>query len=192
MRAHLMLSALLLASAASLPAAAQSKSKKAAPAPAPAPAPEAPRKIDWDGEWALLPGESTELAPAIQEHVKDLNFFLKKLWQKKLEKACQLYPSLFILSGDNMSITYGKERPVVTPMDGGAQDWTRSDDEKFQATFQKETGRFTQTLAGDGYKMSYTYSMRMDGNTLAVQASYVNAKCPAGDFSYRMVFKRKG
>ncbi|HJU83866.1 MAG TPA: hypothetical protein VJ600_06625 [Holophagaceae bacterium] len=194
MRATLILSALLLASAAASPLAAQVRSKKAAPkaAPAPAPAPEAPRKIDWDGEWTLVPSESTELGPAIQEHVKDLNFFLKKMWQKKLEKACHSYPNLFILSGENMSITYGKERPVVTPSAGGSNDWVRSDDEKFQASMVKEVGRFTQTLEGDGYKLSHTYSMRLDGNTIAMEVSYVNPKCPAGDFSYRLVFKRKG
>ncbi len=193
MRATLILSALLLAS----PLAAQAKAKKAAPkaasAPAPAPAPEAPKKIDWDGDWAMVPGDSTDLGPAIDEHVKDLNFFLKKLWKKKIEKACKNYTSLFILSGENMSIGYSKdESPVVTPGDGGAKEWTRSDGEKFQASMVKESGRFTQTLDGDGYKLSHTYSMRPDGNTMAMQVSYINPKCPAGDFSYRLVFKRKG
>jgi hypothetical protein len=192
MRATLVLSAVLLA----LPLSAQSKAKKPAPkaaAPAPAPAPEAPKKIDWDGDWAMVPGESTELAPAIDEHVKDLNFFLKKLWKKKLTNACAAYPGLFILSGENMSISYSKtESPVVTPGDGGMKEWKRSDGEEFKASLTKETGRFTQTLEGDGYKLAHTCSMRPDGNTLVMDVSYVNPKCPAGDFSYRLVFKRKG
>jgi hypothetical protein len=47
----------------------------------------------------------------------------------------------------------------------------------------------TQTLTGDGCVMKYVYSMRKDGNSMAVQVTYSHPKLD-NPFSYKLVYKR--
>ena len=173
----------LLALALGLPACAQSK--KAAPPPETA-AKEA--KIKWDGEWTLIPGESDQLDPKIEEHVKDQNFAMKVYWKKKLKNACPFPQALDILSGAEFSVTLGRERPAESSPDGTASQWKRSDGETFQVTLRKDGPRMTQTFQGDGYSLTHVYSMRRDGNTLALQITYAHPKLDA--FTYKLVYKR--
>jgi hypothetical protein len=175
---------LLLPCLLALPSPAQ----KAKPAPvASAPAKEA--KIDWDGEWSLHAAQSDKLDEQIEAHLKDQNFAMKLFWKKKLQSACQPFSKLDILAGDGFSVTMGKERPIDTPADGTEADWKRSDDEKFKATLTRNGPTMIQTLAGDGYTLKYVYSMRKDGNSLALQVTYTHPRLD-NPFSYKLVFKR--
>lgn len=178
MRSHLLLACLLV-----LPLAAQ-KTK-----PGPAKEAEAPRKVDWDGEWSLVAAKSDNLEERIDEHVKDLNFALRLFWKKKLQNACRSFDKLDILAGENFTVTMGKERPIDTPADGTVSEWKRSDDEAFKATLTQDGPTMIQTLQGDGYTMKYVYSMRKDGESMAVQVTYTHPKLD-NPFSYKMVFKR--
>jgi hypothetical protein len=171
------LSTLLLLS----PAFAQSKK--------PAPAKESEAKINWDGEWTLIPDESDKPEPMIEEHLKDQNFAMKIYWKKKLKSACQTPQMLDILYGaDGFSVTVGKERPAESAPDGTASEWKRSDGETFQVTLRKDGPRMTQTFQGDGYSLAHVYSMRKDGRSLALQVTYTHPKL--NPFSYKLVFKR--
>lgn len=163
------------------PAFAQSK--KAAPAQ------ETEAKIKWDGEWTLIPDDSDKLEPLIEEHVKDQNFAMKVYWKKKLKSACQSPQALDILySGAEFSVTFGRERPVESAADGTASAWKRADGEEFQVTLRKDGPRMTQTFQGSGYTLTNVYSMRKDGNTLALQVTYTHPKLNA--MSYKLVYKR--
>jgi len=146
-------------------------------------------KVDWDGDWALAVSQSDKLDERIDEHVKDLNFALRLFWKKKLQGACRPFNKLDILAGDSFSVTMGKERPIDTPADGTESDWKRSDDTVFKATFSKDGPTMVQTIAGDGYTLKYVYSMRKDGNSLALQVTYTHPKLD-NPFSYKLVFKR--
>jgi hypothetical protein len=167
-----------------LPAAAQKP--KSTPKAA-EPAREA--KIDWDGEWMLHAAQSDKVDEQIDAHVKDLNFAMKLIWKKKLQSACRGFNKLDILAGDTFSVTMGKERPVDTPADGTESDWKRSDDVVFKATLTKEGPTMIQTLTGDGYTLKHIYSMRKDGNSLALQVTYSHPKLD-NPFTYKLVFKR--
>ena len=146
-------------------------------------------KINWDGEWTLIPDESDKLEPMIDEHVKDLNFAMKPYWKKKLQKACKPPQAMDILySGAEFSVTFDRERPAECSPDGTASTWKRGDGEAFQVTLRKEGPRMTQSFQGDGYSLANVYSMRKDGNTLALQVTYTHPKLNA--FSYKLVFKR--
>jgi hypothetical protein len=46
-----------------------------------------------------------------------------------------------------------------------------------------------QTLTGDGFTLKYVYSMRKDGNSLALQVTYTHPKLD-NPFTYKLVFKR--
>lgn len=163
------------------PAFAQSK--KAVPAK------EAEAKIKWDGEWTLIPDDSDKVEPAIEAHVKDQNFAMKVYWKKKLKNACQSPQMMDILYGaDGLSVTFGKERPAECAPDGTASTWKRSDGEEFQVTLRKDGPRMTQTFQGGGYALAYVYSMRKDGETLALQVTYTHPKLEP--FSYKLVYKR--
>jgi hypothetical protein len=151
--------------------------------------PEKPAKIDWDGEWTLHASQSDKLDEQIEAHVKDLNFAMKLFWKKKLQSACRSFNKLDILAGDSFSVTMGKERPIDTPADGTEADWKRSDDEKFKATLTKNGPTMIQTLTGDGYTLKHVYSMRKDGNSLAIQVTYTHPKLD-NPFTYKLVFKR--
>lgn len=171
----------LLALGLAMPTPAQSKK--------PVPAKEGETKINWDGEWSLLPDDSDKLDALIEEHVKDQNFAMKVYWKKKLQNACKLPQSLDILYGtEGFSITMDKEKPVENSADGTASPWTRSDGELFQVTLRKDGPRMTQTFRGV-YSLTYVYSMRKSGATLAIQVTYAHPKL-SNDFSYKMVFKR--
>jgi hypothetical protein len=147
-------------------------------------------KIKWDGEWTLVPDESDKLEPMIEEHVKDQNFAMKPYWKKKLQKACKAPQLMDILyGGDGFSVTLGKERPVESAPDGTASAWKRSDGEEFQVTLRKDGPRMTQTFQGDGYTLSHVYSMRKDGETLALQVTYTHPKL-GNAFSYKLIYKR--
>lgn len=173
----------LLAFGLVLPAPAQAQAKK------PVAALEAEPKINWDGEWTLLPEASDQLDALIEEHVKDQNFAMKVYWKKKLQNACKMPQSLDILYGaDGFSITMDKEKPVENMPDGTATPWTRSDGEVFQVTLRKDGPRMTQTFQGD-YALTSVYSMRKSGGTLAIQVTYAHPKL-GNSFSYKMVYKR--
>ncbi len=174
----------LLAFALVLPLGAQTKKV------APAKESEAKEvKIKWDGEWVLIPDESDKVEPALEEHLKDQNFAKKLYWKKKLKSACNSPQMLDILYGrDGFSVTVGKERPAESAPDGTASEWKRSDGEVFQVTLRRDGARMTQTFQGDGYTLTNVYSMRKDGQSLALQITYTHPKLDA--FSYKLVYKR--
>lgn len=167
-----------------LPVTAQ----KAKPAPKAA-EPVKSAKIDWDGEWSLAVSQSDKIDEQIEAHVKDLNFALKLYWKKKLQNACISFSKLDILAGDSFAVTMGKERPIDTPADGTEADWKRKDDVAFKATLTKDGPTMTQILTGDGYVMKYVYSMRKDGDSLALQVTYSHPKLD-NPFTYKLVYKR--
>ena len=146
-------------------------------------------KIDWDGEWTLLASQSDKIDEQIEAHLKEQNFAMRLYWKKKLQSACSSFNKLDILAGDSFSVTMGKERPIDTPADGTEADWKRSDDEKFKATLTKNGPTMIQTLTGDGYVLKHVYSMRKDGNSLAIQVTYTHPKLD-NPFTYKLVFKR--
>jgi hypothetical protein len=146
-------------------------------------------KVDWDGEWTLAVSQSDKIDERIDEHVKDLDFALRLFWKKKLQGACRPFNKLDILAGDSFSVTMGKERPIDTPADGTESDWKRGDDTVFKATLTKDGPTMIQTVTGDGYVLKYVYSMRKDGNSLALQVTYTHPKLD-NPFSYKLVFKR--
>jgi hypothetical protein len=158
-------------------------------AKAPAPESAKPAKIDWDGEWSLAVSQSDKIDEQIEAHLKDLNFALRLYWKKKLQNACTIFSKLDILAGDSFAVTMGKERPIDTPADGTEADWKRKDDTAFKATLTKDGPTMTQTLTGDGCVMKYVYSMRKDGNSMAVQVTYSHPKLD-NPFSYKLVYKR--
>lgn len=174
---------LLLACLTVLPLTAE----KAKPAPTKESA--QARKVDWDGEWSLVAAKSDKVEEQIDAHVKDLNFALRIFWKKKLQNACKSFDKLDILAGDNFTVTLGRERPIDTPADGTVADWKRSDDETFKATLTQDGPTMIQTLQGDGYTLKYVYSMRKDGESMAVQVTYTHPKLD-NPFTYKLVFKR--
>ncbi len=167
-----------------LPLAAQKAKAPEKPAAA------AQAKIDWDGEWKLKPSQSDKLEERIEEHVKDLNLALRLFWKKKLQNACPTFDKMDIFASETFSVTMGKEVPLDTATDGTAGEWKRRDGEKFQATLKVEGRTMTQTLKGDGYGLVYVYSMRPDGQSLALQVTYSHPKLD-NPFSYKMVFRKE-
>lgn len=147
-------------------------------------------KVAWDGEWTLVADESDQVATLIDEHLKEQNFAMKAWWKRKLTASCKAHPTLDILVGDSVSITLGRETPIDTPADGKTAEWKRSDGDKFQVSLRQEDRRMTQTFRGDGYTLTHVYSMRKDGKTLALQATYSHPKLDS-PFSYKLVFSRK-
>jgi hypothetical protein len=148
-------------------------------------------KINWEGEWSLSAGQSDKLPEKIEEHLKDLNFAARAVWKKKLANACQSYDKLDVLEGNSFSLTMGKERSLDTPLDGTVNEWTRSDGEVFKASMKKGESNLTQTLQGESYTLTQVFSMRADGDTLALQITYKHPKLEQ-PFSYKLVYKRKG
>ncbi|WP_026853697.1 hypothetical protein [Geothrix fermentans] len=176
--------ALMLSCSLALPVLAQ-KPKPAAGTAEPAKG----AKVDWDGEWTLAASQSDKIEERIEEHVRDLNFAMKLFWKKKLQGACRPFNKLDILAGESFSVTMGRERPIDTPADGTESDWKRSDDTVFKATLTKDGPTMVQTVTGDGYVLKYVYSMRKDGNSLALQVTYTHPKLD-NPFSFKLVFKR--
>jgi hypothetical protein len=146
-------------------------------------------KVQWDGEWALHGSQSDKIEEQIDTHLKDQNFAMKLVWKKKLQSACREFSKLDILAGDSFSVTMGKERPIDTPADGTEAVWKRSDGDTFKATLTRNGPTMIQTLTGDGYVLKYVYSMRKDGNSMALQVTYTHPKLD-NPFSYKLVFKR--
>jgi hypothetical protein len=175
---------LLLPCLLAIPVSAQ----KAKPAPKAAEADKGV-KINWDGEWSLHASQSDKVDEQIEDYLKDQNFAMKLYWKKKLQSACRSFNKLDILAGDSFSVTMGTERPIDTPTDGTEADWKRSDDEKFKTTLTRIGPTMIQTLNGDGYTLKYVYSMRKDGESLALQVTYTHPKLD-NPFSYKLVFKR--
>ena len=168
-----------------LPLALSAQKTKTPTASTPAPA----SKVNWDGEWTRVASKSDNVEELIDAHVHDLNFALKLYWKKKLQNACKSFDKLDILAGESFTVTLGRERPIDTAADGTVSDWKRSDDETFKASLTKDGPTMIQTLQGDGYTLKYVYSMRPDGESLALQVTYSHPKLD-NPFSYKLVFKR--
>lgn len=149
------------------------------------------QKVVWDGEWTLQRSGDESLEALVNAHLKDENFAMRLFWKRKILAACPEFTKLDLLSGDGLSITMGKERPIDTPGDGSTADWKRSDDEAFKASFRREGSTLIQTLQGDGYTVTYVYSMRKDGESLALQVTYSHPKL-ANPFTWKRVFRRSG
>jgi|GEM_PF-441238 len=145
--------------------------------------------IKWDGEWSLHASQSDKVEEQIDDFLKDQNFAMRLYWKKKLQSACRGFNKLDILAGESFSVTMGKERPIDTPADGTEADWKRSDDEKFKVTLTRNGPTMIQTLRGDDYTLKYVYSMRKDGDSLALQVTCTHPKLD-NPFSYKLVFKR--
>lgn len=150
-----------------------------------------PVKANWDGEWTLVADESDKLEGAIEAHVADLNFAMKMYWKKKLQNACTAWPNLDILAASSFTLTLGRERPVTLSPDGTASDWKRKDDEAFQASLRVDGPRMVQTLEAKDHTLSLAYSLRPEGDSLALQVTYTHPKL-ATPFSYKLVYRRKG
>lgn len=172
-----------------LPLGAQSKSKAKVAAPIPAPALEPAPKANWNGTWTLVAGESDVLDTRVDEFIKDMNFLQKQLWKRKLAKACKGFTKCMVLDGQVVSISFDKELPLNTAMDGTASTWTHSDGTKYETSGARKGDTIVQTLQGDGYSLSYTYLMRKDGQTLVLQASYASPKLP-DSFLFKQVFRK--
>jgi hypothetical protein len=164
-------------------------SLEAKPPQTPAPAAVEAAPVNWDGEWSLEADRSDRIEEQIDAQLKDLNFALRLFWKKKLRAACPDVNKLDILAGDGFSVTMGKERSIDTPADGTETDWKRSDDETFKATLSRNGPTMIQLLRGDGYTLQQVYSMRKDGQSLALQVTYTHPKL-ANPFSYKLVFRR--
>lgn len=158
---------------------AKPKAKPEAATTAPAP--------KMDGDWSLSVPDSESIPTHIEGAIANMNFLQKQLWKRKLAKACLSYNKLFILTGFANSISFDKEAPLNLSADGTASAWTRSDDEKFQASLQKAPTGFVLILQGDGYTLNER--MSVEGDTLTLSVSYVNPKLP-DTFSYQQVYKR--
>lgn len=178
--------ALLALPLVAAPAGGPTQKAKAAEKAAPA----APAKLDWDGEWKLKPSQSDKFEERLDEHVKDLNFAMKLFWKKKIQGACQTFDKMDIFASETFSVTMGREVPLDTPTDGTASEWKRRDGQKFQATLKVEGRTMTQTLTGDGFSLVYVYSLRADGQSLALQVTYSHPKLD-NPFSYKMVFRKE-
>lgn len=147
--------------------------------------------VTWDGEWTLQTSGDESLEAQVESHLKDENFAKRLFWKRKILAACPEFTKLDVLSGDGLSITMGRERPIDTPGDGSSSDWKRSDDEAFKASFRREGSTLIQTLQGDGYTVTYVYSMRKDGESLALQVTYTHPKL-SNPFTWKRVFRRSG
>lgn len=150
-----------------------------------------PAMANWDGEWTLVADESDKLEGAIAAHVADLNFAMKLYWKKKLQNACTAWPSLDILAARSFTLTLGRERPATLSPDGTASDWKRKDEEVFQASLRVDGLRMVQTLEARDHTLSLAYSLRPEGDSLALQVTYTHPKL-ATPFSYKLVYRRKG
>lgn len=177
----------LIACLLCLPLAAQ---KAKAPEKAAPKVEEKAAKIDWDGEWKLKPSQSDKVPEAIEEHVKDQNFAMKIFWKKKLEKACPSYEKLDIFASDTFSVTMGKEVPLDAQTDGTANEWKNREGEKFVVTLKRDGASMTQILKGDGYSVTYRYTMRPDGRSFAMQITYEHPKL-ANPFTYKLVYRKE-
>lgn len=146
-------------------------------------------KINWDGEWALIPDESDKLDLMMDEHLKDQNFAMRVYWKKKLQKACKAPQMLDILYGrDGFSVTFGKEAPAESTPDGTASAWKRGDGEEFQVTLRKDGVRMTQTFQGVDYALTNVYSMHKDGESLTLQVTYAHPKL-GNAFNYKLIYR---
>ena len=172
-----------------LPLAAQAKAKAKAPIAAPAPEPAPTPKPSWNGTWTLVAGESESLDARVDEFTKDLNFVQKQLWKRKLAKACKGFGKFLLLGGEVFSISFDKELPLNTNMDGTAASWTHSDGTKYEVSGARKGDTIVQTLQGDGYSLSYTYLLRKDGQTLVLQAAYSSPKLP-DSFLFKQVYRK--
>lgn len=159
------------------------------PVHAQAPMTKAP-EIKWEGEWGLLAEESDSLEARIEEHLKGQNFAMKLLWKRKLQNACRTYVSMDILLGAVFSVTLGREVPADAATDGTTSEWKRSDGEKFNVSMTREDSRITEVFAGDGYTLTYAYSLPKADDTLVLRITYASPKLN-NPFSYKLVYKKR-
>lgn len=135
---------------------------------------------------------SADVAKAINEAVKPLNYFVKGLAKKRLAKDNHPYQRIEIsFNGTEVRVATDQWPEIKTPADGRPVVVTRpADREKFSVSTVWEGAKLKQTFTGQEGREVNTYSLNADGKVLTVQVEVTSKSLTNLLLKYQLVYKR--
>jgi hypothetical protein len=144
------------------------------------------------GTYTLDAAASDDVNKAIEDAVKEVNFFFRPIARSNLRKI-NVSPKQISISfiDTDVSIKNDQHPPVRTPVNGVPVDWKREGEEKVKVSTVWENGNLKRTFeAGAGQRIN-TYILSTDGKTLTLQVKVTSSHLPQ-PLTYKLVYKRAG
>lgn len=142
------------------------------------------------GTYVIDARASDDVAKAIDEIVKDMNFVKRPLARRRLTTTNQPSQRLQIAAtGSEVSITTDDGQTVRTPADGKPVDWKRNDGEQFAVTTTLDGRTIKRTFRADDGERANTYTLGADGATLTMTIVLTSPQLPE-PLTYKLVYRR--
>ena len=145
----------------------------------------------FEGTYVYSAQQSDDIAAAIEQGVRKMNFITRPIARGRLKKTNPVYETISISHTDSdVSVQTDSREPIVTPANGTPIEWEREDGEMFDVSTEWENGKLEQTFqAEDGQRIN-VYSLSPDGETLTLNVTVTSPRL-AAPVVYNLVYNRQ-
>jgi hypothetical protein len=143
-----------------------------------------------EGTFVHDPGESDDVAAAVERAAGDFNFLLRPFARSRLIKANPVPGRIRIVYEPHaVSVQLDRTPPVRAPRDGRTVEWIRDDGAVFDLTARTEEGVLRQSFRGaDGTRVN-VYRLGGDGRTLSMEVTITSPRLRR-PLTYTLVYRR--
>lgn len=142
------------------------------------------------GTYKYVPGQSSDVAQAIDRAVQKMNFIKRPIARGRLTKTNVPYQRIRIEhSASEVEITFDERKPIRMPLDGRPIKWTREDGETFDVSATFDGDKLSQTYkAKDGTRVN-VFSLDPEGS-LHLRVDVSSPQLPE-NVQYALVYRRE-
>jgi|SRR5215204_3551998 len=142
------------------------------------------------GAFTLDRQASDDVNRVIEAAVARMSFVTRPTMRGHLRKTNYVYGRV-VISQDvrRVSVKFDSRAPMESPANGTPVKWEREDGEKVDLSAKSDGGRLVQTLKGEDYERTNTFSLSADGRTLTLGVVTRNPKLPK-PLEYKLVYTR--
>ena len=127
---------------------------------------------------------------AIEAVVAKMSFFTRPFARAEVKAASPTFRRVRIESAtDAITVTFDVGKPVRTPADGSAGQWTRDDGQIYEVQAHFLEGRLLQSFKNPGGTRVNTFALSPDGRTLTIDVVLSSERLPE-PVRYRLTFER--
>lgn len=127
---------------------------------------------------------------AIESVVAKMSFLTRPFARAEVKAASPTFRRVVIESAtDAITVTFDVGKPVRTPADGSAGQWTRDDGQGYEVRAHFLDGHLLQSFENRGGARVNTFALSPDGRTLTLDVVLSSDRLPE-PVRYRLTFER--